>query len=490
MSNGDPLAVGITQPPFNRATAGTLLVHDGSAFGTQNTAFWVKRIGSPHCDAAIRGENFAEDPTPAPDRMQAGVLGMIPPTSAGAGVIGTTSAGTGPSLFNGETGVMGLTNAYGVVGRAFMGVMEDDSGAFISATGVVGECRDGVGVHGTATSGWGVIGDSATSTGVAGRSVSGAGVEGRSEQSIGVEGHTSQGLAGVRGQSQRSVGVLGASEQGTGVFGTSPTNAIQGWSTGTSGPAIGVFGHCEAGAGVQGDSTTGIGVAGLSSRGWAGYFEGNVIVRGGFYVVGSPKAAAVKHPDGTHRSLFCLESPESYFEDFGEVVLAGDSVWVKLDEDFSALVKRNRYQVFLTSYGPAALYVRKRSPDGFEIARVDLSTGGKPARMRVGYRIVARRADTRSTRLPKVEIPAHAPDTTELRKSPGKTRRTRADAHALTGEPGPLPATPNIPRPGLQALADAEPPETESKAPAAKKKASAAKKKKKASAAKKAARKR
>ena len=67
--------------------------------------------------------------------------------------------------------------------------------------------------------------------------------------------------------------------------------------------------------------------------------------------------------------------------------------------------------------------------------------------------------------------------------------RTRADAHALTGEPGPLPATPNIPRPGLQALADAEPPETESKAPAAKKKASAAKKKKKASAAKKAARK-
>ena len=117
---------------------------------------------------------------------------MIPPTSAGAGVIGTTSAGTGPSLFNGETGVMGLTNAYGVVGRAFMGVMEDDSGAFISATGVVGECRDGVGVHGTATVGLGRSSvNSATSTGVAGRSVSGAGVEGRSEQSIGVEGRTS-----------------------------------------------------------------------------------------------------------------------------------------------------------------------------------------------------------------------------------------------------------------------------------------------------------
>ena len=475
MSNGDPLAVGITQPPFNRATAGTMLVHDGSPFGTQSTAFWVKRTGSPHCDAAIRGENFALDP--APNRMQAGVVGMIPPDSGGAGVVGTSSAGTGPSMFFGEVGVMGVTNSYGVVGRALMGlIQDDDAGGFISATGVVGECNAGVGVHGTATSGRGVIGESATSTGVAGRSVSGAGVEGRSEQSIGVDGHTSQGLAGVRGQSQRSAGVFGASEQGVGVFGTSPANAVQGRSTGTSGPAIGVFGHCEAGAGVQGDSTTGIGVAGLSSQGWAGYFEGNVIVRGGFYVVGSPKAAAVKHPDGTHRSLFCLESPESYFEDFGEVVLAGDSVWVNLDEDFSALVKRNRYQVFLTSYGPAALYVRKRSPDGFEIARVDPSTGRKPARMSVGYRIVARRADTKSTRLPKVEIPAHAPDTTELRKSPGKTRRTRADAHAPTGEPGPLPATPKIPRPGLETLADAEPPETESKAPAGKKKASAAKK--------------
>jgi hypothetical protein len=465
MVNGDPLAVGITQPPFNRATAGTLLVHDGSPFGTQSTAFWVKRTGFPHCDAAIRGENFADDP--APDRMQAGVVGMVPPTSAGVGVVGTASAG--PSLFFGETGVMGLTNSFGVVGQALTGVIKDDSGGFTAATGVVGECSDGVGVHGTATSGWGVIGESATNTGVAGRSVSGVGVEARSEQSIGVDGHTSQGVAGVRGQSQRSAGVFGASEQGVGVFGTSPANAIQGRSTGPGGSSIGVAGISETGAGVQGDSATGIGVAGRSSQGWAGYFEGNVVVRGGFYVAGAPKAAAVKHPDGTHRSLFCLESPESYFEDFGEVVLTGDSVWVKLDEDFSALVKRNRYQVFLTSYGPAALYVRKRSPDGFEIARVDRSTGGKPARISVGYRIVARRADAKRTRLPKIEIPAHAADTTELRKPPGKTRRTRADAHASTGELGPLPATPKIPRPGLKALADAEPPDTESKNPKAKK---------------------
>src|SRR5690349_9073918 len=131
MSNGDPLAVGITQPPFNRATAGTMLVHDGSPFGTQSTAFWVKRTGHPHCDAAIRGENFALDPDP--NRMQAGVVGMIPPDSGGSGVVGTASAGTGPSMFFGEIGVMGVTNSYGVVGRALMGlIQDDDAGGFIS----------------------------------------------------------------------------------------------------------------------------------------------------------------------------------------------------------------------------------------------------------------------------------------------------------------------------------------------------------------------
>ena len=121
-------------------------------------------------------------------------------------------------------------------------------------------------------------------------------------------------------------------------------------------------GGSHTGAGVQGDLDTGIGVAGRSPKGWAGYFEGNVLVKGAFYVVGGPKSAAVKHPDGTHRSL--AESPESYFEDFGEVTLTGASVVVKLDKDFAALVKRNKYQVFLTSYGPEALYVRKRGRRG------------------------------------------------------------------------------------------------------------------------------
>jgi hypothetical protein len=253
-------------------------------------------------------------------------------------------------------------------------------------------------------------------------------------------------------------GVIGQSDQGVGVAGVSPTNAIQGLSTGSGGNSIGVSGFSNGGAGVQGDSNTGIGVAGRSPNGWAGYFEGNVVVKGAFYVVGGPKSAAVKHPDGTHRTLFSLESPESYFEDFGEVTLTGESVVVKLDKDFAALVKRNKYQVFLTSYGPEALYVRKRSAEAFEIARVDRGTRSKLRKVQVGYRIVARRADLKSARLPKVDVPAQAAEVTTSAPSTSKRRRNAELVPSAQLEP--LPATPRTPLPDLTTMVEAKPDET------------------------------
>ena len=37
MANGDPLLVGLSQPPDNRASSTTMLVHNGSVFGDQST---------------------------------------------------------------------------------------------------------------------------------------------------------------------------------------------------------------------------------------------------------------------------------------------------------------------------------------------------------------------------------------------------------------------------------------------------------------------
>ncbi|PYQ01469.1 MAG: hypothetical protein DMF83_25545 [Acidobacteria bacterium] len=102
----------------------------------------------------------------------------------------------------------------------------------------------------------------------------------------------------------------------------------------------------NAGAGVLGYSERSNAVAGITVSGTAGYFEGKVIVLGDFTVAKGAKSAAVPHPDGSYRRLYSLESPESFFEDFGRARLARGKAYVELDRDFAALVRRTDYYVF------------------------------------------------------------------------------------------------------------------------------------------------
>ena len=89
------------------------------------------------------------------------------------------------------------------------------------------------------------------------------------------------------------------------------------------------------------------GVAGA----FAAAFYGPVIVGGDLTVVGGAKSAAVPHPDGSHRRLYCMESPESWFEDFGKGQLECGSATIAIDPDFGAVVDLSDYHVFLTEYG-------------------------------------------------------------------------------------------------------------------------------------------
>lgn len=93
-----------------------------------------------------------------------------------------------------------------------------------------------------------------------------------------------------------------------------------------------------------------IGIYGLGSvaGSYAGLFVGKVTVSGDFNVTGS-KSAAVPHPDGTHRLLYCVEAPEAWFEDFGEGRLTGGRAAIALDPDFAAVVATvgNRYGIGL-----------------------------------------------------------------------------------------------------------------------------------------------
>jgi len=91
-------------------------------------------------------------------------------------------------------------------------------------------------------------------------------------------------------------------------------------------------------------------------------------VVGDFTATGGAKSAAVPHPDGTHRRLYCIESPEPLFEDFGSAKLVDGRARVTFDPDFVAVVHNDKYFVYLTPEGDCkGLYVSDKSATGFEV---------------------------------------------------------------------------------------------------------------------------
>ena len=204
-------------------------------------------------------------------------------------------------------------------------------------------------------------------------SVNVVGVLGFAQQSFGVAG-VSDAMPGVFGNARAHAGVYGSSGT-TGVIGDG-----RGGQTGVEGFGswAGVYGHVD----FHNPNPDGAGVFGAASvdtddwesyTGRAGVFVGPVDVIGDLTVTGNQvvwgtKSAAARHTDGSHRLLYCVESPESWFEDFGEGKLIKGNARVQLDSGFASVVKTNTYHVFLTPYGDSnGLYVARRSKGGFEV---------------------------------------------------------------------------------------------------------------------------
>ncbi len=233
----------------------------------------------------------------------------------------------------------------------------------------------------------------------------------RSGVGVGVLGRSANNSVGVQGES----GTAGAG--GIGVRGlianTSTVNAIAVYGLNNSsftgpGPGaggFGVYGLSAKGHGLVGATSTAGGAAVVGATNsvpgaYAGAFYGPVIVGGDFTVFGA-KSAAVSHPDGSHRRLYCVESPESWFEDFGRATLVCGEAQVTIDRDFAAVVDPADYHVFLTGYdGAADLSVYDRTPQGF---RVSAKSGNGESTF--SWRVVAKRKDIAGPRFERVEVP-------------------------------------------------------------------------------------
>jgi hypothetical protein len=138
----------------------------------------------------------------------------------------------------------------------------------------------------------------------------------------------------------------------------------------------------------------------FASGGQAGFFAGEVFFSGNVFVTGT-KSVVVPFPDGSHRQLYCMESPENWFEDFGSGHLANGRAEIQLDPDFATTVSTDDYHVFIAEYDDNnALFVTNQTKTGFEV-RAKTST--KVAKF--SYRVVARRKDIAPARLAKVPLP-------------------------------------------------------------------------------------
>jgi hypothetical protein len=278
------------------------------------------------------------------------------------------------------------------------------SGEADQSYGVVGKSNTGAGVAGISfgSNANGVIGTNTNYTGVAGKtgssSNSAAGVYGVGPF-VGVAGQVN-GASGAPGApvaifgtgvNVGAIGVWGASDSAYGVFGQSTSGR---GVVGASSSDIGVFGVSGSERGVVGQSTNSTGVWGYSVNSYAVYCHGNFAATG-------TKSAIVPHPDGSCRKLYCLESPETWFEDFGVARLMDGTVTVQLDPDFTAVVRNDAYHIFLTPQGDSnGLYVSSQSPTSFTVKEQHAGTSTLP----FSYRVVAKRKDVVAPRMERVTL--------------------------------------------------------------------------------------
>jgi hypothetical protein len=185
------------------------------------------------------------------------------------------------------------------------------------------------------------------------------------------------------------VGVVGRCQGGNG-------DGVAGFGTGTGGAGTRGTSNVTDGNGIIADAHTGSRAFALwarSNSGVAGRFDGKVEIAGALVVTGA-KSSAVRGTDGTRRLLYAMESPESWFEDFGFGRLDNGVAEVGLDETFRSVTSDDQYHVFVTEYGDNnGLYVTDRTATGFTVRSKTPSAGSE-----FGYRIVAKRGDIETPR--------------------------------------------------------------------------------------------
>jgi hypothetical protein len=175
--------------------------------------------------------------------------------------------------------------------------------------------------------------------------------------------------------------------------------------TGLDAPAASI-GAVEAGTlDVTGNAQVGHNLnvhGGLNVGSGGALVGGDLAVSGDFVVVGT-KSAVVATEDYGRRTLYAVESPGNWFEDFGSAQLVDGQAVVDIEPVYAQTVNLDEaYHVYLTPLcdQPVLLFVSLKDATSFTVQGVTLD--GQPAQCGFDYRIVARRRGYEDIRLPPV----------------------------------------------------------------------------------------
>lgn len=310
------------------------------------------------------------------------------------------------------------------------GIQGQTSG--INATGILGICtavaglNTGTGVYGSTTQGGssaaGVYGinSHAAGTGIiavnsaASSTNYGDAFNGQTSQSngFGAWGHNNHtsgtGVAGSGNNQTASYLTSGSGGAFTGTLAGSYSKATTA-ATGTG--VIGVGNNVATGSTPvegSGGAFTGVtygvyGYATTNSGGWGGYFcnGGSAYTyiggRNGstdYKVNGTGSVSTiVQKPDGTNANMFCPESPEILFQDFGSGQLINGVAHIELDSIFSNNIfvsDEHPLRVFIQLEGNCnGVYIDNKSQNGFDVVELN----GGESNVEFTWFVVANRAD-------------------------------------------------------------------------------------------------
>jgi hypothetical protein len=253
-------------------------------------------------------------------------------------------------------------------------------------------------INGYSSAGTGVYGeDNSNGNGVSGISLNGIGVNGTSTNFSGVFGRSSAPLsAGVFARNSNATGT-GSIGRGNYTAGDVTLVSLDGSGGAFSGDNIGVVGYAI-------NSTKGL-TAGTTSAG--GYFADTISTLNKTYAWTATYNSGTKYKilgdgavstiikDKTDKEyiMYCTESPEVLFDDYGKGQLVNGEATIQLDELFAHNIivnDKHELRVFVKLEGDCnGVFVTDKSSSGFTVKELNKGT----ANVKFSYHVIGNRKD-------------------------------------------------------------------------------------------------